>query len=258
MTGLDQPKPAQAKWRNETAVNCLGDPTLATLRSPNNKTLRHRPKFSRAFGVAVALSILFLLIYSACNWITAQRPHVGSLYFDWERSIPFVSFLILPYLSIDLFFVAAPFLCSTTAELRVFARRIVAATLIAGACFLAFPLRFAFARPPASGPTGVLFDWFRQMDAPYNLVPSLHAAYWVLLVVVYWRHTGGMVRLTIMLWFAAIAVSPVLTYQHHIVDILTGLMLGGLCLVFFPQRFSSPANRPQPHNAAATRTCHEL
>ena len=213
---------------------------------------------SQALTASLGLSILFLVVYSSCNWITAHRPNVPSLYFDWERSIPFVPAFILPYLSIDLFFVAAPFLCSTTAELSVFARRIVLATLVAGACFLAFPLRFAFARPAATGVTGVLFDWFRQMDAPYNLVPSLHAAYWLLLVVIYWRHTRGITRLTIVFWFAAIALSPVLTYQHHVVDVLTGFALGAFCLAVFPQRFSSPENPSQPNNAAATHTCHEL
>ncbi len=59
--------------------------------------------------------------------------------------------MIVPYMSIDLFFVAAPFLCRSERELATFSKRIVAAIVIAGICFLLFPLRFAFGRPPASG-----------------------------------------------------------------------------------------------------------
>jgi membrane-associated phospholipid phosphatase len=201
---------------------------------------------SRAFGVSVGLSILFLIVYAGCNWITARRGNVGVFYFQWEQAIPFVPLLVLPYLSIDLFFVAAPFLCRTDRELSNFAKRVVAAILIAGICFLLFPLRFAFPRPHASGWTGSLFDWFRTVDAPYNLFPSLHAALWLLLVDLYARHLRGVLLIGAMIWFVLIALSPVLTYQHHVIDILGGLTLAGYCFYFFresSERLPVIANR---------------
>jgi hypothetical protein len=120
----------------------------------------------KALLVSAGLSILFLVVYGGCNWITSQRSDVGVFYFQWERALPFVPFLILPYMSIDLFFVAAPFLCRTDRELSIFAKRVATAILVAGICFLLFPLRFAFPRPQASGWTGAFFDWFRAMDRP--------------------------------------------------------------------------------------------
>jgi hypothetical protein len=178
---------------------------------------------------------LFLIVYGACNWITARRSGVGVgvFYFQWEHSIPFVPFMVLPYMSIDLFFVAAPFLCRTDRELLTFSRRITAAILIAGICFLLFPLRFAFPRPHANGWIGTIFDWFRGMDAPYNLFPSLHAALWLFLVNIYARHLRGVFLGGAMVWFALIALSPVLTYQHHIIDIGGGFVLAGYCFYFF-------------------------
>src|SRR5437773_8801729 len=95
----------------------------------------------KAFAVSAGLSVLFLVVYSACNWITGQRGQVGSFYFLWERAIPFVPFMILPYMSIDLFFIAAPFLCRLDVVLRIFSRRVVAAVLIVGVCFFLFILR---------------------------------------------------------------------------------------------------------------------
>src|SRR5437016_47649 len=74
----------------------------------------------RAFGASAGLSLLFLIVYGWCNWITSQRDDVGTLYFGWERFIPFVPWMIVPYLSIDLFFVTAPFLCRDERELAVF------------------------------------------------------------------------------------------------------------------------------------------
>jgi protein-tyrosine phosphatase len=203
-------------------------------------------KRSKALVVSAELSVLFLVVYSGCNWITGQRSNVGSFYFEWEHAIPFVPFMILPYLSIDLFFIAAPFLCRTEEELRTFSRRVTAAILIAGLCFLLFPLRFAFARPHASGWLGAVFDWFRGVDAPYNLLPSLHAALTLILLDSYFRHTRGFVRVATMTWFGLIALSPVLTYQHHVIDIAGGFVLAGYCFYFFRESSHAPpvvANR---------------
>jgi hypothetical protein len=193
-------------------------------------------KRSKALVVSAGLSALFLIVYSGCNWITAHRANVGTFYFEWERKIPFEPFFILPYMSIDLFFVGAPFLCRTDRELSVLAKRIGAAIIVAGICFLLFPLRFAFPRPHVHGWLGALFDWFRGMDAPYNLLPSLHAAFTLILCDIYFRHTRGFVRVAIMTWFVLIALSPILTYQHHLVDIVGGFVLAGYCFYLFRER----------------------
>jgi protein-tyrosine phosphatase/membrane-associated phospholipid phosphatase len=187
----------------------------------------------KACAVSAGLSVLFLVVYSGCNWITGQRGQVGSLYFQWERAIPFVPFMILPYMSIDLFFIAAPFLCRTDEELRIFSRRVIAAILIAGLCFLLFPLRFAFPRPHASGWLGAIFDWFRGMDSPFNLLPSLHAALLLLLVDLYARNLRAVFLFAAMLWFFLIGFSPLLTYQHHVIDIVGGFVLAGYCFYLF-------------------------
>jgi hypothetical protein len=190
-------------------------------------------KRSKALVISVGLSALFLIVYGGCNWITAHRANVGTLYFEWERNIPFVPFFILPYMSIDLFFVGAPFLCRTDRELSAFAKRISLAIIVAGICFLLFPLRFAFPRPHAHGWLGGLFDWFRGMDAPYNLLPSLHAAFMLILFDIYSRHTRGFARIAIMTWFVLIALSPLLTYQHHLIDIVGGFVVAGYCFYLF-------------------------
>jgi membrane-associated phospholipid phosphatase len=199
------------------------------------RSFNHRVHVSRvkALAVSAGLSVLFLIVYSGCNWITGQRGQVGSFYFQWERGIPFVPFMILPYMSIDMFFVAAPFLCRTDEELRIFSRRVVAAILIAGVCFLLFPLRFAFPRPHASGWLGVIFDWFRGMDSPFNLLPSLHAALLLLLVDLYARNLRGVFLFAAIFWFFLISLSPLLTYQHHVIDIVGGFVLAGYCFYLF-------------------------
>ncbi|HYS95733.1 MAG TPA: phosphatase PAP2 family protein [Chthoniobacterales bacterium] len=197
----------------------------------------------KALLASAGLSALFLVVYSGCNWITARRAGVGTFYFEWERGIPFVPFMILPYMSIDLFFVAAPFLCRTERELRTFSQRVICAIVAAGVCFLLFPLRFAFPRPHADGWLGAIFDWFRGIDSPHNLLPSLHAALMLILLDVYFRHSRGLIRIAIIAWFSLIAVSPVLTYQHHVVDIAGGFVLAACCFWLFRERFLLASER---------------
>lgn len=196
-----------------------------------SKVDRARSTF-KALAASVGLSALFLIVYGWCNWFTSQRSDVGTLFFEWERLIPFVPLMIAPYMSIDLFFVAAPFLCRTDRELTTFSKRIAAAILIAGVCFLLFPLRFAFERPHAEGWLGALFDWFREMDQPYNLLPSLHIALRTILAEFYARHTRGLLRHASNFWFVLIGLSAVLTYQHHVMDVVGGFALGAYCLYF--------------------------
>ena len=127
-----------------------------------------------ALRSAIALSVLFLIAYGLTNWFTSTRDDTRVWMYEWERFIPFVPLMVIPYLSIDAFFVAAPFLCTTRRELQTLSRRLAVAIFLACAIFLILPFRLGVDRPPASGVLGAIFDWFRAMDHPHNLFPSLH------------------------------------------------------------------------------------
>ncbi len=75
----------------------------------------------------------------------------------------------------------------------------------------------------------------------------------LILVDVYFRHTRGFVRVATMVWFILIALSPVLTYQHHVIDIVGGFVLAGVCFWLFREpdfcslpHYSEPNNRGLP------------
>jgi len=96
-----------------------------------------------AAATSISLSLLFVVVYGTTSWLASMRPDVGIWYFGWEQYIPFVPWLIVPYMSIDLFFVVAPFLCTNMSELQALRRRMTLAILVAGAFFVVMPLRFA-------------------------------------------------------------------------------------------------------------------
>ena len=214
----------------------------AIIKSIKGRSVRS----SKALGASLGLSVLFLLLYGWCNWFTARRSGVPTLFFTWERSIPFVPWMIVPYMSIDLFFFAAPFLCRTERELTTLLKRIVASLLVAALCFLLFPLHYAFPRPAVDGWLGAFFEWFRGIDQPYNLLPSLHIALCTILGDHYARRTRGILRQASNLWFLLIVFSAVLTYQHHVLDVVAGFALGAYSLYVFPES-------PQPLPVVANR-----
>jgi membrane-associated phospholipid phosphatase len=200
--------------------------------------------------MSVALSLLFVGVYNTTNWLASQRDDLPSWRFDWEERIPFVELMIVPYFSIDLFFVVAPFLCSDRRELRLFSKRIALAIVVAGVIFLLFPLKLAVVRPPASGMIGEFFNWFREYELPYNLCPSLHIALRTILADLYARHTFGLTRWAAHGWFFLIGLSTVLTYQHHVIDVVGGFVLAAVC--FYVVR-ETPLRLPVERNERVGR-----
>ena len=182
---------------------------------------------------SIGLSLLFLAVYGGTNWLTALRTDVGVLHFGWEKHIPFVPWMIIPYMSIDLFFVAAPFFCRSPEELSTLVKRIAFAILVAAACFLIFPLRFACEHPPVEGWLVVVYRMFRGFDRPYNLLPSLHVTLGAILVAHYSCRSSAWLRAILWPWFGLVFLSTLLTYQHHIIDVIGGFALAAWCFYLF-------------------------
>jgi membrane-associated phospholipid phosphatase len=188
-----------------------------------------RPTRRRAALVSLFLCLLFFGVYGTTNYLTSLRHDVGAWVYDWERYIPFIPLMIVPYMSIDLFFVAAPFVCTDRRELRLLALRITAAVLVCGAFFLAMPLRFTFERPPVDGVLGVVFNHFREMDKPFNQFPSLHIVLRTILADLYARHAKRRwLRVLSDVWFSLIGASTLLVYQHHLADVVGGFVLAAV------------------------------
>lgn len=192
-----------------------------------------KPSKLAAATASVSLSLLFVVVYGTCNAITAQRHDVRTWYYSWERFLPFVPLLIVPYMSLDLFYVAGPFLCESGAELRKLTKQIVLAILVAGMFFLLMPLKFGYPRPQPTGWTGTIFKFLHAFDHPYNLFPSLHITLRTILASLYARHSKGILRAASHVWFSLIGFSALLTGQHHVPDIVGGFILAAFCLYLF-------------------------
>lgn len=196
--------------------------------------LRSPGVLRRALLWLMLLAPFFFLSYGLANWLAAQRDDVGTLAFSWERHIPLWPWTIVPYWSIDLLYGLSFLLPRRKRELDRHALRLLTAQVIAVLCFLLFPLRFSLARPPMDGAYGWLFDVLAGFDMPYNQAPSLHITLLVILWVAYARYATGMSRWLMHGWFALIGLSVLTTWQHHFIDLPTGVLLGWLCVWLWP------------------------
>jgi protein-tyrosine phosphatase/membrane-associated phospholipid phosphatase len=195
------------------------------------------------------LGPFFFLSYGWLNHVTSLRNDVGVIVEAWEHSIPFVPWLMLPYMSIDAFYATSLFLFRKKSMLDRHALRLLLATVISLIGFLLYPLQFSFAVPKAEGFNGMLQAVLLGFDKPYNQAPSLHISLLMVLWVLYAKKLTGLWRLALHGWFSAIAVSVLLVYQHHFVDIWTGAIVGVACLYLIPD--TPFAWRWQPTTACA-------
>lgn len=209
----------------------------------NPRPPKERGLFWIAAGCLALTGAVFVLVYSTCNRFTAARDDVGSLFFEWERSLPLVRELVVPYWSLDLFFCGAFFLCRSRAELRLLTSRLILVVLASGACFLLFPLRFGWERPQPQGWTGFLFRALYVNDLPFNLAPSLHISLRSLVWIVYGKHLRGRLRKVVKVWFIVIGLSTILVWQHHLMDVATGFVMGWIIQAVLPAgpRYRAPA-----------------
>ena len=195
-------------------------------------TVESRP-WGRALLWLALLGPFFFLSYGFANWVTAQRAHVPAIVFAWEQRIPFIEWTIVPYWSTDLLYAMSFFVCTTRRELGNHAGRLLAAQLISITAFLLFPLRFTFVRPETHGLFGWMFGVLGGFDKPFNQAPSLHLSLTTILWALYSSHLKGAVLWICRGWLVLAGLSTLTTYQHHVIDLPTGVLVGLISVGLF-------------------------
>jgi hypothetical protein len=176
----------------------------------------------------------FVIVYSGCNFFTHTRGNVPTMMFEWEKNIPFVKELVVPYWSLDFFFCGAFFLCGSKTELNLLTKRLITVTILSGVFFLLFPLKLGLPRPEPSGWTAPFFHALYFNDLPYNLAPSLHISLRSLVWVFYGARLTGHLRTAVKIWFILIGLSTLLVWQHHLIDVAGGFIMGWVVAALIP------------------------
>jgi membrane-associated phospholipid phosphatase len=188
-----------------------------------------RERILCAIRWGVVVTAWFAAVFFGAEWVTSLHGWRVAIDFEWERGIPFWPWMAVVYLSIFPLMWCAPLLIEAPRNIRSMALSLCAVIGAAGIGFLICPATLNY------GPTGAmvapweslyqLSDW---MNLDHNLVPSLHVALAVCCVAVYTQshRIDALTRGILWVWAMLIALSTLLTHQHHVVDVAMGWVLG--------------------------------
>lgn len=113
-------------------------------------------------------------------------------------------------------------------QVRLMALRLSLSTVLGCALFVVFPTTIVRpALPDADGATTAVISWIHRFDLPGNALPSMHAAFGILIMQAGWQ---VMPRLRVMwlVWLVLVLWSCIALRQHSWLDLAGGLMLGVL------------------------------
>jgi membrane-associated phospholipid phosphatase len=186
----------------------------------------------------IFVGIAFFAVYPTTNWVTSLREDHFVVYSAAELQIPFVASFIWLYLSMYLLFTLPPFFLNPP-ELKRLGLELIVATVISGLIFLVFPAKLGFSRViPEQSLYRDLYAVLFSVDHPFNLLPSLHVVYSSAIAVAIARNTNAYLRAIMLLWLSMIVSSTVLVHQHHIADVIAGLLLTASVSVFMGRRYA--------------------
>lgn len=182
--------------------------------------------------------IYFYSTYAASNALAAWRNDVPEIIWAWEYHIPFLAWSIVPYWSLNILYGLGFFLCRHENEQVHYWHQLLWTQTIAIWCFVLFPLQISWEKPPTDGILGLLFASVAMFDQPHNQAPSLHVAL-AMIVGRFYAQRFPVWRSIIILWFGLIALSVLTTYQHHFIDVPTGILLACFIMWWLPENATS-------------------
>ena len=180
---------------------------------------------------------VFELVYGLANRHFLTQTSFIDLALPIDRLMPFAPEWSLAYVTImPLLLVTALVLATPQRSLPVLGA-LVFQVIVAGLCFVAFPV--APPQPPQVAMSPLVTWLFALADGinlEGNCMPSLHVA---LALSCAWAADGPTrmpVRLVLWAWALAITVSTVLTWQHWVLDVAGGALLAAFAMgVIRPQ-----------------------
>ncbi len=179
---------------------------------------------------------VFGLVYGSSLWYASALNDVPSFVFSFEKHIPFIPWTIIPYLSSGVFFCTVFLHLDSKDKLYIFLKRVLFMTLVAGIGFVFLPLKYSFAKPEIDNSVfNYLFRFLDMVDDPYNQSPSLHVAFAFAFWTVF-RNINSKLRTVAAVWLLLLGISTLTTYQHHVIDILTGSILAHVAFIIFPSQ----------------------
>jgi len=192
----------------------------------------------KAIVVWGGICILFcLIVYLGTNEIASNMERHYGMYFEFEKGIPLVPWMIYIYASFHLLLALNFFIIKDPKVIRAFTMSLMASSFLAALIFLAFPGELGFSRVEGIEGYETMYLFLHEIDHPHNLYPSLHITFSVLTAFAMFDQTrSNLFHGFLFSWVFLICCSVVLVHQHHLFDILTGLLLSYVVIKFVYRR----------------------
>ncbi|MBI2519093.1 MAG: phosphatase PAP2 family protein [Bdellovibrio sp.] len=178
-------------------------------------------------------TIGFAVPYLLSNWWNAGREFHFAPYLQIELLIPRVNWMIIPYVSAYLMGLASIQRLPYMAQ-KALMKAVNVAGIIGGIIFILFPTELGYLRTTDGlGFWRPVYEILWSLDHPYNLTPSMHVTMAYLMIVPVIQSSKSILAKSILtLWLFLVCISIVLVHQHHVIDFITGFVLGWLCDVY--------------------------
>ena len=187
------------------------------------------PDLRQRLMLGAAVGLWFWAVYAGANAYAASLTGLPDARIALDAAIPFrpgwawVYMTVSPMLMLPLVVLPLP-------NLTALAKALAAQIALAGLAYILFPVA------PSAHPLGDLPAIFRLADTvnlTYNSAPSLHVALSVTCALAMTRRDRPLRSAALLLWAAAITASALLTHQHYLIDVATGLLLAALGLALY-------------------------
>ncbi len=180
----------------------------------------------RLFGVflAIVFALIFTLFYGGSSWISAGIPWRIYPALPFESAIPLMPAWSFVYLSMPLLLFYCIARLDWMAQWGLFVMLVVE-LLVACLFFLMLPVELDF---PATTVEGIWKPWFilaTTVSMENNHLPSLHAAFAYTAAIALQPVLSRILTVMVWLWVGLISVSTLLVHEHHLLDIVAGILL---------------------------------
>ena len=189
-----------------------------------------------AFSVVTLVWGFFYLVSNHVN-LLGKVPQ--TLFIDLDRSVPFVDWTLVVYLSVFIQLPMGMWWLMTKQR---------GATVVVGSLITIIHFIFFVVYPtilPRIGlePTNAFWIWAYNLqwstDNPVNCFPSLHVGAVALLSFCAWRENKR-IGIIFTIWSLAVATSTLTTKQHYIVDLAGGYVSAALIYYFLYRKIRRP------------------
>tara|TARA_B100001115_G_scaffold106324_1_gene78403 strand:- start:95 stop:727 length:633 start_codon:yes stop_codon:yes gene_type:complete len=189
---------------------------------------------NRAITIWGAITLIFsTVVYFGTNEIASKSEHFYKLYFEFERDIPMVPWMVYIYQSFALLIVITYFSIKSPQKIKAYSISFMSSCGIAAVFFILFPTELGFSRTENIEGYEFMYNLLHMIDKPHNLAPSLHITYSALgAYVLSSEIQSKFLKRMIWLWFLLICSSIVLVHQHHLFDIFSGILLSFFVINF--------------------------